>query len=81
MGFSRKAWYVANGNMANTPVGLCFSSIVSKDSVCLVFFVDALNNLNVFTCDICNAYLNSPCCEKIWSVARNTCDQSLEWKV
>jgi hypothetical protein len=29
-----------------------------------------LNDLKVLGCDVLNAYLNAPCCEKIWVHAR-----------
>ena len=65
MDFTRKARFVAGGHMTETPVALCYSSVVSCDSVRIAFLVAALNDLDVFACDIGNAYLNAPCKEKI----------------
>ena len=68
MDFTRKARYLANGSMTDTPVGLCYSSVVSRDSIIITFLVAALNDLDILACDISNAYLNSPCQEIIWFV-------------
>ena len=45
------------------------------------FLVAALNDLDVFACDIGNAYLNAPCQEKIWFVAGLECGKSMQGKV
>lgn len=81
MDFTRKARFVANGAMTETPVGLCYSSVVSRDSVRIAFLVAALNDLDVLACDIGNAYLNAPCREKIWFVAGLECGSELKGKV
>ena len=65
MDFTQKARFVTNESMTDTPVDLCYLSVVSRDSVRLAFPVAALNDLDVFTCDIGNAHLNAPCQEKI----------------
>lgn len=77
MDFTRKARYVAGGHTTDTPVGLCYSSVVSRESVRIAFLIAALNDLDVFACDIGNAYLNAPCREKIWFVAGPECGQEL----
>ena len=33
----------------------------------------SLNDFDVFVCDVRNAYLNGPCKEKIWFVAKIVC--------
>ncbi len=43
-----------------TPVALCYSSVVSRDSVRIAFLIAALNDLDIFACDLGNAYLNDP---------------------
>ena len=80
MDFTRKARYVANGAKTETPVGLCYSSVVSRDSVRIAFLVAALNGLDILSCDIGNAYLNAPCREKIWFVAGLECGASMKGK-
>ena len=81
MDFTRKARFVAGGHMTDTPVGLCYSSVVSRDSVRIAFTVAALNDLDIMACDIGNAYLNAPCREKIWFEAGIECGQSMKGKV
>ena len=51
--------------MTDTPSSITYSSMVSRDSVCIAFLVAALNDLDV----IGNAYLNAPDKEKIWTDA------------
>jgi hypothetical protein len=66
--FTRKARFVANGSKTETPEAITYSSVASRDSVRLMFLIAALNDLDIFACDIGNAYLNAPCKEKIWFV-------------
>ena len=80
MDFTRKARFVANGSTTDTPVGLCYSSVVSRDSVRISFLIAALNELNMFACDIGNAYLNAPCKEKIWFEAGIECGKNANGK-
>ncbi len=51
------------------PTELMYSSVVSRDNICLAFFNAALNDLEVFACDIGNAYLNSNTREKVYTAA------------
>jgi hypothetical protein len=69
MDLTRKARFVAGGHMTETPASLTYSSVVSHDSVRIAFLIAALNDLDIMSCDIGNAYLNAPCREKIWFVA------------
>ena len=81
MDFTRKARYVANGSMTDTPVGLCYLSVLSRDSVRIAFLVYALNDLDNLACDIYNAYHNAPCLEIILFVAGMECGKCLEVRV
>ena len=67
--FRRKARLVAGGHMTDTPNTLTYSSVVSRDSVCIALTIAALNDLSVMACDIRNAYLTAECREKIWTRA------------
>ena len=67
MDFTRKARLVAGGHLTQTPTSLTYASVPSRESVCLMFLVDALNDLNIVMTDIGNAYLNAKVREKIWS--------------
>ena len=63
----RKARYVAGGHMTEAPAGMTYASVVSRESIRLGLLIAALNDLEVFAADIQNAYLTSPCQEKIWT--------------
>ena len=52
--------------MTEAPSSITYASVVTRDSVRLAFLIAALNGLDIFACDVGNAYLNAPCCEKIW---------------
>ena len=52
----------------DTPSSITYSSVVSHDSIHIAFLVAALNDLDVMSADIENAYLNAPNKEKIWTV-------------
>jgi len=63
---SRKCRFVAGGHTTEAPASLTYSSVVSRDSLRIAFLIAALNDLDVQACDVIYAYLNAPCCEKIW---------------
>ena len=65
--FRRKAWLVAGGHMTETPATLTYASVVSRESVRIALTLAALNDLEVKTGDIENAYLTAPVSEKIWT--------------
>ena len=62
-----KARLVADGHKIEPPGSVTYSSIVSRDSVRLCLLSAALNNLDVLAGDIENAYLTTPCHEKVWT--------------
>ena len=66
--FRRKARFVAGGHMTKTPATLTYASIVSRESVCIALTLAALNDLEVKTADIENAYLTAPVTKKIWCI-------------
>ena len=68
-GLIRKAWLDAGGHMTDMPASVTYSSVVSRDSVRIAFIIAALNDLDIMSADIGNAYLNAPKKEKIWTVA------------
>ena len=68
---TRKARYVGGGHLTSVPACMTYSSVVSRDSVRIMFLIAALNDLNVEMCDIGNAYLNAETRERIWFVAGN----------
>ena len=67
--FRRKARFVAGGHTTETPDVITYSSVVSRDSVRLCFLLAALNDIDIQSCDIQNAYLTAECREKIYTKA------------
>ena len=65
--FRRKARLVADGHKTETPSHVTYSSVVSRDSVRICLLAAALNELDIMSADIENAYLTAPCAEKIWT--------------
>ena len=58
---TRKARLVAGGHRnKNVPSHATFSTVASRDSVRLAFLIAGLNNLNILSADIGNAFLNAP---------------------
>lgn len=60
---------MAGGHKTDLPTSQTYPSVVLQDTVRIAFVIAALNDLDVMSCDIGNAYLNAPCREKIWCVA------------
>ena len=69
MDLTWKARFLAGGHLTEAPPSITYSSVVSRDSVTFASLIAALNDLEIFACDFGNAYLNTPCREKIWFVA------------
>ena len=66
--FRRKARLVADDHKTDTPAAITYSSVVSRDSVRICMLLAALNDLNIESAVIENAYLTAPCREKCWTV-------------
>jgi len=66
--FRRKARFVAGGHMTSTPATNTYASVVSRESVRTALTLAALNDLEVKTADIENAYLTAPVTEKVWTI-------------
>ena len=66
--FTRKARIVAGGHRTDPPTTLTFTTVVSRESVCIAFLVAALYGLEILMCDIGNAYLHAKTSEKVYSV-------------
>ena len=63
--FNSKSRFVASGHTTYLIASIIYSSVVSKDSVRIIFMLTALHELDVCATNIGNAYLNTPCREKI----------------
>ena len=49
--FTRTARSVANGNTTVPTSSITYSSVVSRESVRIVFLLPSLNDLDIFACD------------------------------
>jgi hypothetical protein len=67
MNVQRKVRLCAGGH-ADPPAAITYASVVCRESVRIALTIAALNDLRVMSADIQNAYLNSPCYEKIRTV-------------
>ena len=70
---TRKARFVAGGHLTDPPTAMTYASVVSRESVRMAFLLAGLNNLEILSDDIGNAYLNAYTQEKIYYRA------GLEW--
>ena len=68
MDFTRKARLVAGGHFTDPPASLTYSSVVARDSIRIAFLIAALNDLDILSADIGNAYLNAPTKERVHTV-------------
>ena len=66
---TRKARYVGGGHLTTVSPSMSYSSVVSRDSVRIMFLIAALNDLDINMCDIGNAYLNAETRERVWFTA------------
>ena len=71
MDLTHKARLVARGNMTEATKEQTFTSVVSRDTVRLFFLLTALNDLELLSCIIENAYLAAPNKEKVWTMFTN----------
>ena len=67
--FRRKARFVADGYKASTSNAVTYSSVASRDSVRPFLLVAALNDINVQSADVQNAFLTALVLEKMWMAA------------
>ena len=56
--FTLKDRFVAGGHTTDPPSSLTSSIVVSRYSVRIDFTLDDLNDIDIWACDIGNAYLN-----------------------
>ena len=65
----QKACFVAGGHQMEETKNMTYSSVVSRDSIRITFTLAALNDLDVLSADVQNAYLNVPMKEKVYMMA------------
>ena len=71
---TRKTRYLVGDHLTDVPTYMTYYSVVSGDTVHIVFLIAALNNLDVLASDIQNALLEAPNKEKTFLYA------GYEWK-
>ena len=62
--FRRKARFIADGHLVETPASIKYSTVVSRDSVRILLLAAALNDLDVMGTDVQNAFLSADNIEK-----------------
>ena len=73
MDFQLKSMFVAGGHTTEAPNTITYSSVMSRDSVCIGFLLEYLHGFYIIYIDLENDYLNAPCVEKIWFVGGDEC--------
>ena len=66
--FRRKARLVAGGHVTKAPASITYASVVTREMVCIALMIAALNDLEVKSGDVLNAYLTATTTEKIWTI-------------
>jgi hypothetical protein len=66
--FRRKARLVAGGHVTKAPALITYASVVTHETVRIALMIAALNDLEVKSGDVLNAYLTATTTEKIWTV-------------
>jgi len=69
VGLVRKARFVAGGHLTDPPVESVYSSVVTRESVRIMFLTAALNDLDLLGADVQNAYINTKTEEKVYTTA------------
>ena len=64
--FTHNTHFVSDRHATVALALMTFSSVVSRDSIQLAFLIAALNNLDIMSVDLENAFIQVPCQEKIW---------------
>jgi len=78
--FSHKARFIARGHRAEAPNSITYSSVVSHDSIHIVFLLTALNDIDILATDIGNTNLNADTGEKVHTMLGMEFSQNLNGK-
>ncbi|KAL7475396.1 hypothetical protein ACHAW6_001312 [Cyclotella cf. meneghiniana] len=65
--FSYKAQLVAEGHITKAPATLTYASVMSRETMRIAQLVAALNDIDIWTTDVLNAYISALCHEIIWT--------------
>lgn len=69
IGLVCKACFMAGGHLTDPLVESVYSSVVTRESVRIMFLIAALNDLNILGADVQNAYINAKTSEKVYTTA------------
>ena len=65
-----KAWLIADGHLTNVPIDSVYSGVVSlHGGFWLLIFIAELNDLEIWSTDIGNAYLEATTNERVYIMA------------
>ena len=59
---------MARGHVTNAPATIIYSSIFSREILCIALMKAVLNDLELKLSDISNAYVQVPITEKVWTM-------------
>ena len=73
---------MVGGHLTHTPDNITYSSLVTRETVCIALKMAALHDLEVKAADVLNAHVMVPNLEKIWTVVGpefwgNTCKSAI----
>ena len=57
--FRRKARFVADGHLVETPVSITYNTVVPRDSTRTLLLVDSLNNIKIMGAYMQNAFFSA----------------------
>jgi hypothetical protein len=65
----KKGRFLAGGHVTKDPEVNMYSSVASREIICIAFLLVVLNQCKLISMDIGNAYVNAACKEKVFFVA------------
>ena len=68
MEFQLKARFVAGGHTTEEPNSITYSSMISREIICIGFLSAYLHGIDITDIDLENAYIIALCAENIWFV-------------
>ena len=67
--FRRKARFVADGHLVESPPSVTYATVVGRDSVRILLMIAALNDLDIQGADVQNAFLSADNLEEQYLIA------------
>jgi hypothetical protein len=69
IGLVHNSCFVVGGHLTDPMVETVYSSVVTRESVRVMFLITTLNDLDILGADVQNAYINAKTCEKVYTTA------------